>query len=86
MYAEVSLKLPASHRVFEVPATALMNDAKGLRVAVVTADSRIHLAPIVIERDTGSTIEIASGLEGSERVVKLASAQLTEGAQVEVAP
>ncbi len=85
MYAEVALKLPASHRVFEVPATALLNDAKGLRVAVVGADACIRLVPVVIERDTGSTIEIASGLDGSERVVKLASAQLTDGTPVDVA-
>jgi membrane fusion protein, multidrug efflux system len=84
MYAEVALSLPAPHRVFTLPATALLNDAQGLRIAAVSADSRIHWIPIVIERDTGSTIEIASGLDGSERVVKLASAGLPEGQAVEV--
>ena len=35
MYAQVALTLPTPHRVFEIPATALLNDASGLRVAVV---------------------------------------------------
>ncbi len=84
MYAEVALTLPSSHRVFEVPSTALFNDAKGLHVAVVDADSKVHLVPVVVERDTGATIEIASGIDGGARVVKLASTELSEGKIVEV--
>jgi RND family efflux transporter MFP subunit len=85
VYAQVSLALPIPHKTYEIPATALMNDAAGLRVAVVTADDTIHLAPVTIERDTGATFLIGSGLDGTERVVKLASAELTEGRKVEVA-
>jgi membrane fusion protein (multidrug efflux system) len=84
MYAEVALTLPAPHRVFELPATALMVDAKGQRVAVVDAESKIHLLPVVLERDTGASVEIASGLVGTERVAKLGSAAFTEGRSVEV--
>lgn len=84
MYAEVALTLPAPHRVFELPAAALMNDAKGQRVAVIDAESKVHLVPVVLERDTGATVEIASGLTGSERVAKLGSAAFVEGAVVEV--
>jgi membrane fusion protein (multidrug efflux system) len=85
MYAEVALTLPTPHRVFEIPATALTSDAHGSRVAVVDTDSKIHLVPVVVERDTGPTVEIASGLDGTERVAKLASAQFSEGTLVEVA-
>ena len=84
MYSEVALTLPSSHRVFEVPATALMNDSKGLRVAVVDAENKLHLLPIAIERDAGATVQISSGLSGTERVVKIASAELVEGRLVEV--
>jgi multidrug efflux pump subunit AcrA (membrane-fusion protein) len=84
MYADVSLTLPSPHRVFELPATALMNDAKGQRVAVVDAESKIHLVPVVVERDTGVTIEIASGLTGSEQVARLGSAEFVEGKLVDV--
>ena len=85
MYAQVELSLPMPHRVLEVPSTALLNDAHGTRVAVVGPDNRIHLAPIVIERDTGPTIQIATGINETDRVVKIASAELVEGRQVELA-
>ncbi|MEI9950501.1 MAG: efflux RND transporter periplasmic adaptor subunit [Pseudomonadota bacterium] len=62
MYAEVALTLPSSHRVFEVPATALLNDAKGLRVALVDAEDKLRLTPVVVERDTGATVQVSSGL------------------------
>jgi RND family efflux transporter MFP subunit len=84
MYAEVALTLPSPHRVLEVPATALYNDAKGPRVAVVDAENKIHFVPITIERDTGATLLVSTGLDGTERVVKLANVQLGEGAKVEI--
>jgi membrane fusion protein (multidrug efflux system) len=86
MYAQVALTLPSPHRVFEVPATAVMNDAKGMRIAIVTADSKLKLVPVVIERDTGPTIEIATGITENDRVVKLGDAQLVDGRTVDVAP
>ena len=86
MYAQVALSLPIPHRVLEVPSTALLNDAKGVRVAIVDGENKVRLIPIVIERDTGATIEISSGLEGSERIVKIAGADLYDGKAVEVAP
>lgn len=86
MYALVELTLPSPHRVYEIPATAVMNDAKGMRVAVVTPENKVHLIPVVVERDTGATMEIATGIGESDRVVKLGSAELAEGRVVEVAP
>jgi multidrug efflux pump subunit AcrA (membrane-fusion protein) len=85
MYAQVALSLPSSHRVFEIPATALMSDAHGSRVAVVDAASKIHLVTVVVERDTGPTVEVASGLTGTERVAKLASSEFVEDKLVDVA-
>jgi hypothetical protein len=54
-------------------------------VAVVDAQSKIHLVPVVVERDTGPTVEVASGLTGTERVAKLASSQFVEDKLVDVA-
>jgi RND family efflux transporter MFP subunit len=84
MYAQVALTLPSPHRVFELPSTALMNDSNGLRVATVDEDSKIHLVPVVVERDEGANVEISTGLTGKERIVKLASAEFFEGRPVEV--
>jgi RND family efflux transporter MFP subunit len=85
MYAQVSLDLPYAHSVFEVPATAVMNDAKGMRVAIVGPGDVVQLVPIVVERDTGASFEVSSGLSAGDRVVKLASPALFDGRQIEVA-
>jgi RND family efflux transporter MFP subunit len=85
MYAEVSMSLPLPHRVLELPASALMNDARGARVAVVDAQGKLHLAPVVVERDNGATIDIASGITAQDRIARIASAAFVEGMAVEVA-
>jgi RND family efflux transporter MFP subunit len=84
MYAEVALTLPTPHHVLELPASALMNDSRGQRVAVVDGQHRLHLITVVVERDNGATIEISSGLQGNEAVAKIASAAFVEGMTVEV--
>jgi multidrug efflux pump subunit AcrA (membrane-fusion protein) len=83
MYATVALSLPVPHKLFEIPVTALYSDARGTRVAVVGADHKVSMRPVNIERDTGQTLQISRGLDGSESIVKLASAQVTEGKEVE---
>ncbi len=83
MYAEVSLNLSAPRQVYEIPATALLNDAQGLRVAIVNADNTLHLQPITIERDSGATLQVASGIGPSDRVVQIAGADLSEGQKIE---
>jgi RND family efflux transporter MFP subunit len=84
MYAQVALTLPTPHRALSIPASALLNDANGLRVAVVDRDDHIHLVKVVIEHDTGPTIELSSGVAPDDRVVKLPTPELTEGRPVEV--
>jgi len=84
MYVQAQLSLPVPHRAFEIPATALYSDAQGLRVAVVSAQHQAHFATITIERDTGATLQIATGLTGDERVVKIAVPGLAEGDPLEV--
>jgi RND family efflux transporter MFP subunit len=84
MYVQVAINLPVPHHVLEIPATALFSDAQGLRVATVDAQNRIKFAPITIERDTGATLWIATGLTGDERVLKIAVPSLLDGDVVEV--
>jgi len=82
MYAEVKLTLASERRVFELPATVLMVDASGLRIGIVRSDDTVHLQRIVLERDLGATVQLATGLEGGERVVQLAGVELVEGQKV----
>lgn len=84
MYADVGLTLPSPRKVFELPATALATDARGVHVAAVTAENKVHFVPVVIERDLGATVLIATGLDGSERIAQIASADLEDGQRVNV--
>ncbi len=83
MYAEVVLALPSERRVYELPSTALLNDAAGLRIAVVGADGKVELRRVSLERDLGATVQLASGVDGTERVIQVASAELVDGEKVE---
>ncbi|MEO6601924.1 MAG: efflux RND transporter periplasmic adaptor subunit [Polyangiaceae bacterium] len=84
MYAEVGLTLSSVHRVYEIPATALINDSKGLRVATVGNENKLKLVPITIERDAGATVQIATGVDASTRVVKISGADMVDGTVVQI--
>ena len=83
MYVSAALTLPVPHKVVEIPATALYSDASGVRVAVVDAANKVKFVPITIERDTGATLWIATGLTGDERIVKIAVPSLMDGDTIE---
>lgn len=85
MYVQAALNLAVPHRVLEIPATALYSDAQGVRVATVDANSKVKYVPITIERDTGAAVQVAGGLTGDERIIKIAVPSLLDGDAVEVA-
>jgi RND family efflux transporter MFP subunit len=84
MYVRATLSVPVPRRVIEIPSTALYSDSQGLRVAVVDAQQKLRYVPITIERDTGATLYLATGLTGDERLVKIAVPGLADGDPVEV--
>lgn len=86
MYVQAALTLAVPHKTLEIPATALYSDAQGQRVAVVDRSQKVHFATITVERDTGATLQIATGLTGDEQIIKIAVPSLAEGDTVEVAP
>jgi hypothetical protein len=51
---------------------------------VVDTANKLHLVPVVVEQDKGSTIEISSGLHAGDKVAKLGSAAFVEGMTVDV--
>jgi RND family efflux transporter MFP subunit len=69
---------PAGVR-WRLPATALLFDASGTRVAVVGADNRLHLQPVVLGRDFGDAVDVQSGLRGDESIVKQPTVSLQDG-------
>jgi RND family efflux transporter MFP subunit len=85
MYAEAAVDLPTPHRTYELPATAVLTNAKGVGVQLVMSDGSVKLTPVVIEQDLGATVRISSGLQGGEHVLKLSSPGLVDGTKVEIA-
>jgi multidrug efflux pump subunit AcrA (membrane-fusion protein) len=84
-FANVMFDLPQPKIVISVPASALIFDQSGLRVAVVDKDDRIVLKPVTIARDLGKDVEIATGLLPDDRVVENPPDGVASGDQVRIA-
>jgi RND family efflux transporter MFP subunit len=68
-YAEVHLKLGTEASTFTLPVNAIIFGSDGLRVATVGDGDRVTIGAITVGRDYGNTVEVLSGLTGTERVV-----------------
>lgn len=83
-YAQVHFPLAANGRALTVPASALIVGDQGTSVAVVGADGRVTLRPIRVARDLGDRIDVAAGLNGSERIVDSPPDALSNGDKVRI--
>ena len=68
--------------MIHVPASALIFDQGGLRVATVGADGRVALKTVTISRDLGRDVEIATGLDATDRVITTPPDGIAPGDQV----
>jgi RND family efflux transporter MFP subunit len=84
-YASIHLQIAATTHVLRVPSSALIFDAKGLSIATVGADNRVLVKPVSLERDLGSVVEIASGLDPNDRVIENPPDGIGTGAAVRLA-
>ena len=85
-FANVRFDLPLTSASLSVPASALIFDSRGARVATLGADNRVVLNPITIARDLGTVIEISSGLAATDRVIDSPPDGIGKGDQVRIAP
>lgn len=83
-YTEVHLKVSNSAKAMIVPASALILDPDGLRVATVDVRHHVHLVHVIPGRDFGATVEILSGLQPQDKVISIPPDSLTEGEEVRV--
>jgi RND family efflux transporter MFP subunit len=83
MYVNIAFKLPPRGLV-EVPAAALIFRATGTQVAQVDANGKIKFEDVVIARDNGSLVELASGVQPGDRLVLNISSQIASGQTVAV--
>jgi RND family efflux transporter MFP subunit len=84
-YANVRLTLQSDAVPLHIPASALIFNQSGLRVATVGPDDRILFKPVTIARDLGREIEIASGLAADDRIIVAPPDGIADGDQVRVA-
>jgi RND family efflux transporter MFP subunit len=83
MYVNIAFRLPPRGLV-EVPAAALIFRASGTQVAQVDTNGKIQFENVVIARDNGSLVELASGIKPGDRLVLNISSQIASGQTVAV--
>ena len=83
-YANVKMSLAREAAPLHIPASALIFNKDGTRVATVTADDKILFKTVVIARDLGRDIELASGITADDRIVTTPPDGLRDGDAVKV--
>ncbi|MBR0794687.1 efflux RND transporter periplasmic adaptor subunit [Bradyrhizobium jicamae] len=83
-YASVKLNLQRDSTPLSVPASALIFNSSGLRVATVNPDDKVVFKTVTIGRDLGKEIELASGLAPDDRVITAPPDGLADGDHVRV--
>lgn len=83
-YATVSFDLPQNAAALQVPASALIFDQAGLRVATVGAGDKVEFKAVTIARDLGRSVEIAQGLAATDRVIETPPDGVAEGDAVHI--
>jgi len=69
-FANVSFAIARAAGTLSVPPSAMIFDKSGVHVATVGAGDKVVLKPVTVLRDLGTSIEIASGLSPTDRVIE----------------
>ena len=80
-----SLSLARDGVPLHIPASALIFNQDGLRVATVGSDDKVVLKTVTIARDLGRDIELASGIAAEDRIIVAPPDGIADGDQVRVA-
>ena len=83
-FANVSFDLPQTVTTLRIPASALIFDQHGLRVATVGEGNKVALKTITIARDHGATVEVAAGLAPDDRVIETPPDGIIDGTLVRI--
>lgn len=84
-YVTVHFRIQRANPPLLIPATALLVDTQGVRVAEVDADGSLRYRPIVIGRDYGDRVEVLSGIDTDDVIATGLPGGLADGAKVQVA-
>ncbi len=83
-YASVSFNIPAQADRLSVPPSALVYTKGIVQVAIVNAENRVEMKPVVIARDYGNRLELLSGLQATDKVIENPPDGVTQGDLVQV--
>src|SRR5579871_6745220 len=83
-FSNVKLILQRDSGPLHIPASALVFDQQGLRVATVTSDNKILFKPVTIARDLGRDIELSGGITLDDRVISTPPDSIVDGDPVRV--
>jgi RND family efflux transporter MFP subunit len=78
-YVQVTLPINVDARALVVPTNVLLFRPEGTRVALVDSGGRVHLTPVKLGTDFGTSVEVLSGLNASDRIVLNPADSLADG-------
>ena len=81
-FAQVTLSPSAAASPVMVPATALLFDEQGTRVATVDQNHVVHYHKVEVGRDYGATVEVLSGIDDGATVLLNPSDDVKDGQSV----
>jgi RND family efflux transporter MFP subunit len=84
-YANVRFDLPLDANTVSVPPGALMLGKDGVRVATLDAAGKVRIKKVTIGRDMGTVVQLAAGVERSDRIIDSPPDGLAEGDTVRIA-
>ncbi|MDM0021844.1 efflux RND transporter periplasmic adaptor subunit [Variovorax saccharolyticus] len=84
-FATVRFDVPVGAGGMGVPPSALMFGKEGVRVATVDSEGLVRIKKVDVARDLGSVVELAGGIERSDRLVESPPDGLANGDKVRIA-
>jgi len=85
-YVQALLPIKGDRAATVVPTNVLLFRPDGPRVAVVGADGHVHLVPVKLGTDYGTSVEVLSGLDPSNQIVINPADSLADGDVVALVP
>jgi len=83
-YATVHLVLKLKNAPMVIPINTIIFRSQGTQVGVVDNSDIVHLKHVTVGRDFGTSLEVTSGIERSDRLILNPSDSLADGAKVQV--
>jgi RND family efflux transporter MFP subunit len=78
-YVQVTLPINADAQALVVPTNVLLFRPDGTRIALVDAAGKVHLTTVKLGTDFGTSVEVLSGLNATDRIVLNPADSLADG-------